>query len=122
MNTTTETYSDTTVAARIAGEDIACGDFVSVLNEIIELPSFLWNGSAISLAAEEPVRIRYAANDAGQPYKVMGICLPFVYVKTPNGAIITMDTRQRQLVRLNKNCALAVWNELTKSRSKKKRK
>jgi len=122
MNSTTEADSNTTVAARIAGEDIACGDFVSVLNEIVELPSFLWNGSAVSLSAEQPVRICYAASDAGHPKKVIGICLPFVYVRTPNGSVTTIDTRQRQLVRLNEDCASAVWNELTKSRSKKKRK
>ena len=122
MNTTTEVCPETTVAARIAGEDIACGDFVSVLNEIIELPSFLWNGSAVSLSAEEPVRIRYAASDAGQPYQVIGICLPFVYVKTPGGSVATIDTRQRQLVRLDETCARRVWQELTKPRSKKKRK
>src|SRR5690606_23898700 len=101
MTTTTETDTETTVAARIAGEDIACGDFVSVLNEVIEFPSFLWNCSAVSLSAEEPVRIRYTASDAGQPYQVIGVCLPFVYVKTPSGSVNTIDTRQRQLVRLD---------------------
>jgi hypothetical protein len=56
MNATTETPSTTTVAARIAGEDINQGDYVTVLNEIVELPSYLWNCSGAALPADEPVR------------------------------------------------------------------
>jgi hypothetical protein len=32
----------TSVVARIAGEDLKPGDFVTALTEMIELPSFLW--------------------------------------------------------------------------------
>lgn len=121
MKVATQTELETTVAARIAGEDIACGDFVAVMNEIIELPSFLWNCSGVSLAPDEPVRIRYAASDAGQPYKVIGVCLPFVYAETHRERVVVFDTRQRQLVRLDQACANAVW-EVMKSRGKKARK
>lgn len=100
------------MAARIAGEDIARGDFVAVISEIIEFPSFFWNCSPVALAPEEPVRVRYLSEDAGQPYKVIGVCLPFVYVKSHMGAVIIIDTRRRQLVRLNRDCARSVWKEM----------
>jgi hypothetical protein len=121
MKTNTEERPQTTVAARIAGEDIARGDFVTVMNETIELPSFLWNCSDVSLAPEEPVRIKYASSEAGQPRQVIGVCLPFVYVKTHFGSVVTIDTRLCQLVRLDENCARAIWKEL-KAPFKKKRK
>lgn len=118
MKVATQTDLKTTVAARIAGEDIACGDFVAVMNEMIELPSFLWSCSGVSLAPDEPVRIRYVANDAGHPYKVIGVCLPFVYAKTHRGRVVVIDTRQRQLVRLDHGCARSVWQKM-KSSSRK---
>jgi len=118
MKVATQPELETTVAARIAGEDIACGDYVAVMNEIIELPSYLWSCSGVSLAPDEPVRIRYIASDAGQPYKVIGVCLPFVYAKTHRGRVIVIDTRQRQLVRLDQACANVVWEKM-KSHAKK---
>ena len=121
MKVATKQKLETTVAARIAGEDIASGDYVAVMNEIIEFPSFLWSCSGVSLAPDEPVRIRYTASDAGQPYKVIGVCLPFVYAKTHRGRVIVIDTRQRQLVRLDQACASAVWEKM-KSPAKKARK
>ena len=116
MKVTTQTTLETKVAARIAGEDIACGDFVAVMNQIAEFPSFLWNCSAVSLAPDEPVRIRYMADDAGYPMKVIGVCLPFVYAKTHFGLVVVLDTRQRQLVRLDHDCARAVWKNMKASR------
>ena len=61
---------------------------------------------------EEPVRIKFASAEAGQPLKVFAVCLPFVYAKKPCGAIVVLDTRLRQLVRLNHDCAKMVWKEL----------
>ncbi|MCA9124812.1 MAG: hypothetical protein H6821_00810 [Planctomycetaceae bacterium] len=121
MKVATQTDLKTTVAARIAGEDIACGDFVAVMNEIVELPSFLWSCSGVSLAPDEPVRVRYVARDAGQPYKVIGVCLPFVYAKSHADRVIVIDTRQRQLVRLDQACASMVWEKM-KLPAKKSRK
>lgn len=106
----------TTVAARVAGEDIHEGDFVAILNEIVELPSFLWSCSGATLPADEPVRIGYKPNDAGRPYKVVAVCLPFVYTKQPKGEVTTFDIRQHQLVRLDRTRGHAVWKLLRKSK------
>ena len=118
---TAETPLPMSVAARVAGEDIACGDFVTVTNEVVELPSFLWCSSAVGLAADEPIRLRFMARDAGVPLKVIGVCLPFVYARTSRGGVVTVDTRQNQLVRLDKECARAVWQQMKLVSRKKKK-
>lgn len=121
MNTTTETQFQTTVAARIAGEDLRRGDFVTVLNESFELPPFLWNCSDVALPADEPVCIRYMARDAGQPYKVIDVCLPFVYAKRATGGINIIDTRRQQLVRLDADRGRKVWKGIRKILKKKRK-
>lgn len=122
MNTRTETRirSATTVAARVAGEDIAKSDYVTILSEIIELPSFLWGCSSISLPADEPVRTRYLPRAVGEPHKVVAICLPFVYAKRPKGKLVAFDTRQQQLVRLDAATGRSLWNKMRKARKKSK--
>jgi len=59
------------------------------------------------------------------PFKVIGVCLPFVYTKNAYGKVETFDMRQCQLVRLDSQCASMVWKELkpkttVKKKSKKK--
>jgi hypothetical protein len=65
------------------------------------------------------VRLKLIPGDAGQPLKVVAICLPFVYAQTPRNETITIDTRRVQLVRLDRECSRVVWERL---RPKKKRK
>lgn len=100
-----------TLAATVASEDLACGDFVALHSEAVEVPSFLWAACDSSLSPHEMVRLRMIPERAGQPLRVFAICLPFVYAKSPQGQIITVDTRQSQLVRLNRRCAKRVWKE-----------
>ncbi|QDS88377.1 hypothetical protein EC9_25670 [Rosistilla ulvae] len=121
MKVASPSWQRTTVAARIAGEDICCGDYVTVLNEQLELPSYLWSCSATSLPPDELVRIRYMPQEAGHPLKVIGVCLPFVYAKNDRAAVVTIDTRRQQLVRLDRKCARNVWKQLSKKVAKKKR-
>lgn len=115
MKTTAKSNPDTTVALPIAGEDIQCGDYVTVLNEIIELPSFLWNCSGAALQADELVRTQIMPDDAGQPFKVIAVCLPFVYTRPPQGQLTTFDTRRHQLVRLDSENGRTVWKQMQKS-------
>jgi len=51
-------------------------------------------------------------NTAGHPLRVIAVCLPFVYAKTPSGETMTIDTRRTQLVRLHRKSAKVVWKEL----------
>ncbi len=118
MKVTSANRMETSVAARIAGEDIKGGDYVTVLNEMIELPSYLWCCSSTSFTPEELIRIRYMPRDAGKPLKVVGVCLPFVYAKNDRGTVVAIDTRLRQLARLDRKCARSVWKKLKKTTSR----
>jgi hypothetical protein len=120
MRNTTNTHLETTLAAAVAGEDIACGDFIAVMNEIVEFPSYLWSGCDVSLPSDELVRLRHLPSDAGEPRKVISVCLPFVYAKEPNGSVVTLDVRRHQLMRLDRSCARAAWKQRKPSRKKRR--
>lgn len=109
---TETTPHETTLAATIAGEDLCAGMFVSVLNETLEFPSFLWDTSTGTLAPQDLVRITCIARDAGAPLKVEGVCLPFVFVRDPAGTCRTLDVRRMQLVRLDERYAKRVRKAL----------
>lgn len=117
VKTSTESPSTTTVAATVAGEDIACGDFVTLLNAIYEVPSYLWDHSL--LAPTELVRLKMIPSTAGTPLKVFAVCLPFIYAKNTKGEITTLDVRREQIVRLDQNCADLVWDALKAFQKKK---
>ena len=59
--------------------------------------------------------------DAGQPYKVISVCLPLVYAKRPRGGINVIDTRQQQLVRLDADRSREVWKQIRKTLKKKRK-
>ncbi len=57
------------VAATVAPEDLRRGDFVAVLSQIVELPTFLWD-DILPNSRDELVRIRYLPTDDRVPLKV----------------------------------------------------
>jgi hypothetical protein len=115
MKTKSLPQLEPSAAATVAGEDIACGEYVSVLNERVDLPSYLWDCCGASLSPHELVSLRFIPENAGQPLKVIAICLPFVYAQAPTGQVATIDTRRMPLVRLNRNCAKVVVKPLPSS-------
>ena len=100
------------VAARVAPEDLRAGDYVAILSMIREYPSFFWCGDSDLTTREEPVRVLFRDYQSGTPLKVKAICLPFVFVKQPDGTSRSLDVRQVQLVRLSDDYANTVWKEL----------
>ncbi len=114
MKTDVSTTGDTTLAASVAPEDLKCGDFVAVLNEVIEYPSFFWF-DLDATKRDELVRIRSIPSGSGMPLKVKAICLPFVFVKPPVGQCETIDIRRVQLVRLNERYGKTVWKDHRKT-------
>ena len=121
MENNSESKSDMAVAARVAGEYIRSGDFVSVLTETVEFPTFMWSCSAATLPVDELVQLCYKPYDAGVPFKVVSVCLPFVYAKRPKGELIILDLRKKQLVRLERGAARRIWAILSESKKKKKK-
>ena len=109
------------LAATVAPEDLRCGKFVAALNEVVEYAPFLWRDS-IPVEHEEPIRLRFLSAGGGIPLRIVAICLPFVFVKSPYGQSFTIDVREYQLVRIKKRYAKIVWKNLREHRVKKKKK
>lgn len=102
---------ESSVAATVAPEDLRRGDYVAVLSEIVQLPSFLWC-ETLPTARDEPVRVHHLPTENRVPLKIKAICLPFVFVKQPNSRFQTIDVRLTSLVRLEKSYAKTVWKNL----------
>jgi len=120
MTNRISTHEETSLAATVAPEDLKCGQFVAVLNKVVEFPSYLWCDS-VPTARDEPIRLRYFCSCGGIPLRIVAICLPFVFVKSPYGQSCTLDVREYQLVRLKKRYAKIVWKNLREHRVKKKK-
>lgn len=112
MQTHTDTHSE--LSRTLAAEDVRRGDYVSLLHEIVELPSYYWSCDAWTHPPEELVRLRWRTADCGLPLKVKAVCLPFVFVKKPCGEHRTLDVRHHALVRLTRTYGRAVWKALSK--------
>lgn len=113
MKTQLQDRESNLLAARVAPEDLRRGDFVAVLSEIVELPSFLWTETLPS-GQGELVRLRRLPTDDRAPLKVEAICLPFIFVKLSSGQFATIDVRLASLARLEKDYAKTVWKSLRK--------
>lgn len=105
------------VAASVAPEDLRRGDFIAVLSEVIELPSFLWT-ETLTGTRDEVIRLSRLPTGSRAPLKIKAICLPFVFVKSPCGDYQTIDIRLARLVRLDKQYAKTVWKRMRAKRPK----
>jgi len=117
MKTGLEPRPQSTVARSAAPEDLARGDYVAVLNEVVEAPTWHW----FDLAAhppEEPIRVRIMSLDSGTPVKVQAVCLPFVCVQHPDGWTETLDLRRVQLVHVSRSYARCVWKSVRKQKKR----
>lgn len=108
MNSPLTDHPATSLAVSVAPEDLRRGDFVGVLSEIVEVPSYLWCESALA-TPDQMIRYRRLADEGGVPRRVKAICLPFVFVKLPSGDYQTIDLRSTELVRLDRRYAKVVW-------------
>lgn len=89
----------TTLARRLAPEDLRPGDYVAVSRAICQL---IPDGCTEGWGKLRTIDLPYIPYDAGEPLRVVGVCLPFVFVKTAPGGHDTLDTRRQTLVRLGK--------------------
>ncbi|MFO0921372.1 MAG: hypothetical protein U0905_02655 [Pirellulales bacterium] len=103
---------NTSVAARVAGEDLRPGDYVALSRETIELPSFFWCDSSAIGSYEEPVRIQFLSRESGCPCKIITVCLPFVYAERPSGAVVTFDIRRNELLKLHRKKGCKIFERL----------
>src|SRR5690349_4381542 len=97
-----------TLARVLAPEDVRVGDFVAVLDELYELPSYCWRDDVVLHPRDELVRIRLMPTQENPPLKVKAVCLPFVLVKRPLGECHVLDLRRLRLARLDRRYGRAV--------------
>ena len=72
-------------------EDLRPGDYVTVSRVTVELPPFVC----------PPIpggdgRFSYIPMDAGDPRKVLAVCVPFLLVAMPDGKHETLDVRRHR--------------------------
>jgi hypothetical protein len=118
MNLQLQSSAGSPIAATVAPEDLRRGDFVAVLSEIVELPSFWW-AEILPGQRDQLVRLRRLPTEDRVPLKVKAICLPFVFVKSPTAEFRTLDVRLASLARLEKRYAKRVWKSLKAPRCPK---
>lgn len=108
----------TSVAKTLAPEEICVGDYVAVLYEIHETPSFWWCSDATMSSRDELVRLVYTPRKSGEPLEVRAVCLPFVVARRCTGKAMSLDVRKTRLARLTPDYA-AVWKAECKPAKKK---
>ena len=121
MKTDTKPDTDQSLSMMVAGEDLRRGDFVATLTQIDEVPTYMWDHADFALSPHDLVRLKFIPRGAGQPLKIIGLSLPFVYVVAPDKTIETLDVRRTQLVRLAPRCAKAVWKQMKSRKKPRKR-
>ncbi|MFN3189009.1 MAG: hypothetical protein ACE361_00685 [Aureliella sp.] len=119
---TSSQHQKLTVSKRVAAEDLLRGDYVTLLYYIVEMPTFLWDCGVGNHSPEDLVRTRYLPEEAGVPFRVVDVCLPFIYTRRPNGIQVTFDVRRHELVRLDPQCGHRAWKRQQPETKKKKNK
>ena len=114
-----------TLSGRIrAPEDIQVGDHIAVSQKRYQLlPDVV--ETSVTGREVEPLTVTLIPFNAGEPMKVVGLSLPFVMCKLPNGDREAIDTRRHALVRVGKAYASAAQSPTDKKReakTKRKRK
>jgi len=99
------TREATSLAKALAPEEIRRGDFVTPLYVVSEWPSWYWDDDDALHPRDELVRIRSTPCDEATPLEVIGVCLPFVLVETPQRDGKTLDVRRVRLARLDRTFA-----------------
>ena len=97
----TETTQELTISRALGPEDIARGDYVAALTVTVEYLDYFRD---CRTAAPEVCRATFIP-PAFKPYKVLGVCLPFVLVEDAAGTTSTLDTRLTALARLDEEFA-----------------
>ncbi len=72
---------------------------------VSEWPSWYWDDDDALHPRDELVRIRSTPCDEATPLEVIGVCLPFVLVETPQRDGKTLDVRRVRLARLDRTFA-----------------
>ena len=116
MDTLTDQVS-TPAVRRLGPEDLQRGQYVTVMQrtgQSLNYHLFCESPEHPSVTVE---RYAYLPKQAGQPLKVLALCIPFVLVKTARGKCHMLDLRRVDLALLSDDFGRAAFKAL---KSKKK--
>lgn len=83
----------------VGPEDLHPGDYVTVAHTTYE---FFADFCALGENRDvTPTRITMIPDEAGQPMKVLAVCLPFVLVRYTNRVAGTLDLRRHRVAKLS---------------------
>lgn len=87
--------------SRVIGpEDVREGQYITVTHTMYE---FLSDRCAPEYDQEvTATRVTLINGDAGQPLKVVAVCLPFVLTRNTAGLLCSLDLRQHHIAKLTK--------------------
>ena len=121
MKTSKQINTATTLAKTLAPEDVRCGDYVTILTKSAEFPSFFWDCRPQLNNDSEVINISFRPEEAGEPQRVVEICLPFVLTKTHKDKVNIIDIRASSLVKLSDTYAKKYY-KLSKPKKNKQAK
>ena len=96
------------VARILAPEDIQIEQWVAVFTVTCEFLPCWAIESPSDIDRIRPVRYAFAPDDAGEPLRVIDVCLPFVLVENVSGTPRVLDLRACTLVALSPRFAKSV--------------
>lgn len=93
----------------LAPEDVTVGDIVVVTEAFAQFPPDC--GAAPGAQDIEPVRMRFMPHNAGWPYEVAAVCVPFVVAADcVRREVETFDMRRMRLARVPASYAQAAMD------------
>lgn len=108
----------TTIARRLAPEDIRKDMFVAVLTITHEFVPFFCESTA-AFERGEPYRMTFLPDEQeSQPLKVIAVCLPFVFVKDAHRRHRTLDVRRHRLGQISESFGRKCFKAAKANRSK----
>ena len=106
--------------SRLVGlEDLQPGTYVTIAHETYEL--IPWDCEGPWKHELEPVRITCMPWNSGWPYRVVGICAPYVFVADPHGEHRSLDMRRCRLARLSRRFGKNAFKAVARQSARRKK-
>lgn len=100
------------VAKPLAPEDIAPGQFVAILHEVVNTPRWAFDEGVWTLRPS-PGSHAQAPEEFDVPMRVLAVCLPFVLVSCAPGGLRQVDVRRARLALLSAEYAAKAFPPAT---------
>ena len=103
----------------LAPEDAAPGMYITVMCQRHEWFPDPCLADAATIQMLRPMRWDRIPKDSGHPLRIAGVCLPFLFVQTPQGGARTLDVRRMSLARLTDVYGREAFARLARAASSK---